>query len=257
MASPQKENGYTAISNELYEALCHIRISGEAEQCLKVIIRKTYGFNKKKDSIALKTFEVMTGMKKPEICRGLAKLQTMKLIIGEKSNSRNIATTYGLNKNYEEWLAKMPTLAKKPTSIGENANDKTEKPLRHIEGGLAKMPPSKDIILKDKVKDIPEASSGEIAELIKSFEDINPACKSFYGRPPQREACRNLIASYGFLRVKGVIEKTLPKTNGLPFFPTITTPIQLCDKWAALEAQIIKNNNKAKQDKEKSGNAFW
>lgn len=107
-------------------------------------------------------------------------------------------------------------------------------------------------------RDINENESiNEIPELIKAFEPVNPACKKFYGNKTQREACQNLIDSYGFSRVKSVIEQTLPKTNGFPFFPTITTPQQLRDKWATLEAQIIKSNNKAKQEKEKSGVAFW
>ena len=47
MANPQKENGYTSIANDIVEALAGIRIPGEARQCLDVILRKTYGWNKK------------------------------------------------------------------------------------------------------------------------------------------------------------------------------------------------------------------
>jgi len=100
----------------------------------------------------------------------------------------------------------------------------------------------------------PEINSGEIVILIKSFEEINPACKKFYGRPPQRKACESLIKDYGFERVKNVIEKTLPKTNGLQFFPTITTPIQLQDKWVSLESAIRKYQSEHK--KLKSNVAF-
>ena len=61
-----------------------------------------------------------------------------------------------------------------------------------------------------------------------------------YGIPIQRKACEDLLKSYGFERVIAVIEKTLPKTNGLQFFPTITTPTQLRDKWSSLESAIRK-----------------
>ena len=84
----------------------------------------------------------------------------------------------------------------------------------------------------------PEHSSEDIEILIKFFEGINPSSKQFYSRPPQRKACRFLVDTYGFERVKKVIELTLPRTNGLQFFPTITTPIQLQDKWATLESAI-------------------
>ena len=60
MANPQKENGYTAIANEIMEALCRHRIPGEDRQVLDVIFRKTYGFNKIEDYISLSQFVDMT-----------------------------------------------------------------------------------------------------------------------------------------------------------------------------------------------------
>lgn len=84
------------------------------------------------------------------------------------------------------------------------------------------------------------SSSEEIPILIKAFEVINPASKKFYGNTTQRKACSDLIESYTFDRVLSVIEKTLPKTNGLQFFPTITTPLQLFEKWSTLEIAIKK-----------------
>jgi len=61
---PQKENGYTPIANEIMDALCSHRISGEERQLLDCIIRKTYGWNKKVDEISLSQFMKMTGMYK-------------------------------------------------------------------------------------------------------------------------------------------------------------------------------------------------
>ena len=42
-----------------------------------------------------------------------------------------------------------------------------------------------------------EINPKEISEVIKSFESVNPACKSFYERKPQRTACAELISLYG------------------------------------------------------------
>jgi len=100
---------------------------------------------------------------------------------------------------------------------------------------------------------IPDTSSVEVAELIKSFEIINPASKKFYGNKTQRSACEFLINEYGFDRVKIIIERTLPKTNTIAFFPSITTPLQLQEKWAMLESAIRKNKNKADTEKIKQG----
>lgn len=90
-----------------------------------------------------------------------------------------------------------------------------------------------------KLKDSEETSQ-EIPVLIKSFESINTVAKQWYGNTTQRKACQELIDSFTFERVKNVIENTLPKTNKLQYFPTITTPIQLRDKWASLESAVTK-----------------
>lgn len=96
-----------------------------------------------------------------------------------------------------------------------------------------------------------EETSQEIPELIKSFESINPVAKNWYGNNTQRKACQDLIDTYSFQRVKDVIEKTLPKTNNLQYFPSITTPLQLRDKWSSLESAVIKHQSEklSKQNK--------
>ena len=102
---------------------------------------------------------------------------------------------------------------------------------------------------EDNTKD--ETSSSEIPLLIKEFETLNPASKRFYGNTTQRSACEFLIKTYGFDRIIKVVQSTLPKTNGLQFFPTITTPLQLQDKWIALESAIRKYQSEKLSTKEK------
>ena len=90
------------------------------------------------------------------------------------------------------------------------------------------------------------------ADLIKSFESINPACKKMYANKTQRQACDDLIETYGFDRVKTVIEKTLPKTNTIEYIPVIMTPLQLFQKWSSLEAGIIKFKSKSLKEQVKT-----
>lgn len=112
-----------------------------------------------------------------------------------------------------------------------------------------------------KDKNIPEVTSGdkfssEGADLIKSFEAINPACGRMYSNTTQRQACEDLIKTYTFERVKSVIENTLQKTNALQFFPTITTPVQLRDKWTSLESSVHKYQSDKKANINKNKVAF-
>jgi phage replication O-like protein O len=113
MANPQIEDGHVDLANEIVEALAKIRISGEEMQCLWVIFRKTYGWHKKEDHIALSQFSEFTGLKKPAVCRAITKLLSKK-IIGIIKNDNGISS-YGFNKDFDIWqpLSKKITLSKK------------------------------------------------------------------------------------------------------------------------------------------------
>lgn len=94
----------------------------------------------------------------------------------------------------------------------------------------------------------------EVAEVIHAFEAINPAVKKMYGNKTQRKACQSLIAEYGFTATLQCINQVLPKTNAIPFFPTITTPLQLEEGWAKLKAAITRH--RAKNQNNKANIAF-
>jgi len=103
---------FTKIKHEILEALCRTRIPGEARQVLDCIIRKTYGFSKKEDWIALSQFVVATGLSKPRISHSLKKLFAMN-IIAKKGNGK-----IGLQTNPNLWKplpkkAKPEIIAKK------------------------------------------------------------------------------------------------------------------------------------------------
>lgn len=75
------EDGFTQIPNELLEEIAHSRTFCEKTRVFCVILRKTNGWQKEQDWIALSQFEEMTKMKKPNICRTLNKLIRAEVII--------------------------------------------------------------------------------------------------------------------------------------------------------------------------------
>ncbi len=101
MANPQSENGHIDIANEVQDAFCHIRIAGEQRQCLDFIIRKTWGWKKKEDIIAISQFYKATGIPKPHIIRALKALEDRKFIVA--NNGNRYGKSYRFNKNYEQW----------------------------------------------------------------------------------------------------------------------------------------------------------
>lgn len=163
MVSPQKEKGYTAIANEIMEALSKIRIPGEQMQCLLFLIRKTYGFNKKEDRIANSQFVRATGINKANVHRAIKGLIDKQIVIKKDTE---FISRYQFNKDYRKWKA----LSKKIT---------VKKVVKKDIKTLSKKTPTKDTITKDN-KDIVSAKIilKEINSLSgRKFEDFDPILK--------------------------------------------------------------------------------
>ena len=149
MANPQTDDSFVSIATELFEALIKLRISGVENQCLRFIIRKTYGWNKKEDWIALSQFVEATGLSKPHVVRALGQLRK-KNIITKKDNGKGVS--YGIQKDYDKWspLPKKVTLPllvkplpKKVTRVAKK--DKASLPLL----GTTKDTSTIDTVTKD------------------------------------------------------------------------------------------------------------
>lgn len=219
MASPQKENGYTAIANPIMDALTKIRISGEARQVFDTILRKTYGFNKKEDAISLSQFSTSTGLKKNSVCKALAHLRDLNLIT-QKVN--DIANIYSINKDFDTWkpLPKKRTLPKKRIAIPQKVKKYT--PKSDIQKTV-----TKDTITKD-------IGGAEINELLDFFKtEINPHIN--FGNKTERKACHELIKLYGLKKVKDAALFTFEKQKTDSYVPKVTSPYDLYTKWVKLD----------------------
>ena len=101
MANPQKENGYTAIANEILERLYAIPLSGSEYKIILCILRKTYGWRKKSDRISLSQLVTETKLSRKQVCESINKLVTKRLLFKLKTSQIN---EYYFNKDYEMWL---------------------------------------------------------------------------------------------------------------------------------------------------------
>lgn len=99
MANPQREDGHVDIANEIVEHLARYRLSGQEWQVIWVILRKTWGWHKKKDRLSLGYIAKMTLMKRPAVVRAMNKLISKGVI--KKDNS--YINIYMFNKDYETW----------------------------------------------------------------------------------------------------------------------------------------------------------
>ena len=98
MANPQVEKGYTRIANELLEAIYLMPKSDYEHRIFLLIIRRTYGYQKKSDWISLSQICAETGIAKSNASRTIKKLIQKNMIVKE---GRRLA----VQKNYEAWMA--------------------------------------------------------------------------------------------------------------------------------------------------------
>lgn len=170
MANPQKEEGFTAIANEIMDALCRIRIPGEERQVLDCILRKTYGWQKTEDAIALSQFAEMTGIKKPNVIGAIKGLLSKKIIsVIQKDNAS--AKVYRFNKDFEQWqpLSKKITLSKKIIGVMEKDNPSLSKTIP------TKETTTKETITKEKRGTFQVPTLQEISIYCKERKNkINP-----------------------------------------------------------------------------------
>lgn len=99
---------------------------------------------------------------------------------------------------------------------------------------------------QNETEDLGELSK-QIPEVIKAMESIDPKNKLYYGNKTQRGACEFLIQEYGLEKVLQAV-KVIPilKTK-VSYFPSITTPVELRDKWVKVNDAIVREGvNRAK-----------
>lgn len=94
--TPQLEDGFTRIANDILDELCKIKLSSYQTRVLLYILRKTYGFNKKEDWISVSQIEEATGIYKAHVSRAKKELIDRNIVT---SNGNKIA----FQKNSKLW----------------------------------------------------------------------------------------------------------------------------------------------------------
>ncbi|WP_181391027.1 replication protein [Achromobacter pulmonis] len=105
--SPQLENGFMRISNELEDAILAHPLTDRQHKVLRAVMRKTYGFGKKEDDLsASQLASILAKTPRQHVSTALNELAAMKVI--HKRPGR-YGSVVGVNKNYAEWLPSVPT----------------------------------------------------------------------------------------------------------------------------------------------------
>lgn len=107
-ASPQLEDGFLRIANELLEALLASGFSHREMLVLMTIIRKTYGYGKKTDDISASQISEMCKIARPHVAATLNSLALRNVITKRPGKFGSII---GIQKNHKKWVGKTQTEA--------------------------------------------------------------------------------------------------------------------------------------------------
>lgn len=96
------KGGYVRVHYAIFELLAKAPLRGQQFRCLMFLFRKTYGFNKKEESISLQQWADGTGMRRQNVWRELQLLIKCNVIY-MKSSGLKRPNIWGFNKRHETW----------------------------------------------------------------------------------------------------------------------------------------------------------
>lgn len=154
--SPSLEDGYLRIANELFDAILRFGFTHRQQSVLLAIIRKTYGYGKKRDDMSAAQLGELCGIARNHVTEALKDLEAMRVI--EKWDGQ-YGCVIGINKRHKEWLpadrakkavplprrepappsisASPPSVPAAPPSIAKEAPSAPARPAKRRNPGLA------------------------------------------------------------------------------------------------------------------------
>lgn len=125
MASPQKEDGYTPIANELLEVIYGTNFTSTELKTLLFIMRYTYGFSRLQHQLSLTFVSKGIGVSKRYVSSTIGKLIEDNILIVVKKHSDTQSRVIQINKDYNSWSNRSIVQQLNPTSTGEVKNNTT------------------------------------------------------------------------------------------------------------------------------------
>ena len=103
MASPQKENGYTPIANEILEAVMRQRLGGTQLRLVLAVWRYTYGFGRRQHRLSEGFLARAVDAHPKQVSRELRALVKKRMLRFAGRDAASGAHILAFNKNYDEW----------------------------------------------------------------------------------------------------------------------------------------------------------
>ena len=102
MSSPQLEDGHVRIANELFDAVLRFPFSKRQQTIIWAVMRKTYGYRKKRDDISLSQLSQITGLDASNISKAINELAQMKVLSKQPGRYGQVLE---VQKDFQLWRA--------------------------------------------------------------------------------------------------------------------------------------------------------
>jgi phage replication O-like protein O len=118
--TPQLEDGYVRIANELLEAILGFDLSHREQSVVLTIIRKTYGYGKKEDDISAAQIGTMCGIARQHVTSTLNALALRNVITKRPGR---FGTIIGIQKDHRKWVS-VEQMAPASPGLGRGSPEK-------------------------------------------------------------------------------------------------------------------------------------
>lgn len=102
--SPQLENGYTRIADEILEKIAKLKLNGTQFRILLIVWRYTYGFSRKETDLSVSFFANALDVSKRQIQRELKSLIEHGILLEVSKPSFNATRVIKFNKNFSHQM---------------------------------------------------------------------------------------------------------------------------------------------------------
>lgn len=155
---PELDDGYLRIANELWQALIDYDFTAMQMKIIAVIIRETYGYNRKSKDLSVSYLAKGTRASKAGVSKALNDLINKKVIVEYESNTNRKAREIGINKYYLDWVRVQPERTLELTTVVCNQSEP-----QSITTVNPRVQPerTKPIQYKDNIKDNKPTASGQ------------------------------------------------------------------------------------------------
>jgi len=173
MASPQLENGFTRIANELLEAILRFHCSGGEKDIILAVIRLSYGYGRKAHEMSVTYLARLTRRHRNKVAEDLARLIAKRVLVEVSPASFSKGRMIALNKNYDEWVSAKPLTPTAKATVSESTDGTVSE---SADGTVSE---SADHIKKNSKKELKKRSNTTPTTQSEASEEIKDRWNGF------------------------------------------------------------------------------